>query len=133
MEYGQYYHHWDGYEQGLGLELVRILLTMRDESGFKGSPLFTELTKPECSLYLIQNEFRSRFTLEYQQESTDILHGDIEYLYHIDFDKDHVKLTMYKRTNWETEEHENWKKWASKKTLFDCSVTDHYNVQVNIS
>lgn len=77
----QYYRHWDGYPSGTGLDLALKLMEL------------TNGHAPEDlkGLSDIESALRSKLTLDYEREShggteEPNLHGDIEWLYHIDFD-----------------------------------------------
>lgn len=94
----QYYHHWDGYTSGLGLELMQKLMELNGEKVFKS------ITDAEFF-------FKRNFSLEYDKERPEDLHGDIEYLYEIDIKKDAIELRRFKRGDWDKEEQENYPKW----------------------
>jgi hypothetical protein len=82
----QYYHHHDGYEVGVGLELVGYLLNNMDtikayQEKLKDPRRYAHDPVP----YMLNST--------YKVESIDMIHGDLEYLYHIDMDRS--ILTMF--------------------------------------
>lgn len=112
----QFYHHYDGYEMGVGLDLVRKVLNLMDRNDL------SELN----SIWDIENALLEVVDGFYQQESDKLLHGDIEYLYHVDFD-DGIKIWCYERGDWENESHENWQDWKKKNLIFDYSLHQYKN------
>ncbi len=110
----QWYHHWDGYPIGLGLELTMMLATFYGEGRIKPEQTFSE----------IERLLKSTFNHDYETERVGNWHGDLEYVYHIDFDGG-LRLHCHKR-NMRAEprqEHDQWREWQ-KKTLFFASVRE---------
>lgn len=98
-EIKQYYRHWDGYFEGAGLDLMKKLNNafsdrywskyMKQEElnnkfgGYNPMPIsFYDMFMFEMSKDLRINE---QYENNYEPEDNLILHGDIEYLYIIDF------------------------------------------------
>ena len=91
------YHHWDGYPEGVGQDLVNKLQKVFDNDYF-------------CHWTHIVNKLvKDREDEGY--EITTGLHGDIEYLYTIDTDK---KTLKFQSVGYEKDGDE-WKQTFSKK------------------
>ena len=102
-EIKQYYRHWDGYFEGAGLDLIKKLNDafsnrywskyMKQEElnnkfgGYNPIPVsFYDMFMFEMSKDLrIHGDEKSWAENNYEPEDNLILHGDIEYLYIIDF------------------------------------------------
>ena len=90
------YHHWDGYLEGVGQDLVNKLKDAFIDDYF-------------CSWTHIVNKLvKDKEDTGY--EITSGLHGDIEYLYTIDVDKKTIKYQTVSYPN-----DDNWKQKFSKK------------------
>lgn len=113
----QYYHHYDGYTSGLGIELVQHLLTL----------IQTKEPKELEHLSDIKFYFDNVFTQLYEKEKTEVIHGDIEYFYLMDFDGG-LSLTRYKR-NYDIDKEETMSdptKWADVEVLFRAEDKENY-------
>jgi len=91
------YHHWDGYPEGVGQDLVNKLQKVFDNDYFC---LWT---------HIVNKLVKDREDEGY--EITTGLHGDIEYLYTIDTDK---KTLKFQSVGYEKDGDE-WKQTFSKK------------------
>ena len=93
----QFYHHWDGYVEGVGKDLLvrmemAIMRARKAISYLAGDNFITERVCKEF-LNLLEEEG------SYEPEEIG-LHGDIEYLYYVKFvsgKKDTVSYTKIKR------------------------------------
>lgn len=68
------YHHWDGYVQGIGEEIVQAVHDYR------------QYLDSKHDLHYLLNEFKRSY------EDTGSMHGDIEFLYRITFSNNEVKI-----------------------------------------
>lgn len=98
-EIKQYYRHWDGYFEGAGLDLTKKLCdAFRNrccarymKQGKLDELLGDYMTKPvtfyEWFMFEMSKDLRinKQYENNYEPEDDLILHGDIEYLYIIDF------------------------------------------------
>ena len=78
----QYYHHWDGYVNGVGLDLIKILLDLQGEEVLKQN------------LTDVEHFVSSKLNATYERESANDVHTDIEFLYVINFDNG-ITLDVY--------------------------------------
>ena len=100
----QVYKHHDGYPMGTGLELIQKILKFIDEKEVKD-------VNSSC---FFDHWFKYEFTQNWEYEGTEKnLHGDIEYLYEVDFDNG-LKVSCYKR-DYKDSNNFNYKTW--KKTV----------------
>ena len=88
-----FYHHHDGYLNGVGMELIKTLIELESEEieTIKSLSSFTSFLKRNLNCF-------------YEEEPNYEMHGDIEYLYHIKVTKKSVTLTAYKREFGEKEQ-----------------------------
>lgn len=87
----QFYHHMDGYPEGVGKELLAklraALLDAADDIDDKGPEFFG----------MVYKYFRERLCRSAEYEPEEIgLHGDIEYLYFVNLDEMTVGFTEVK-------------------------------------
>lgn len=86
--WAQYYRHWDGYPSGAGLDLALKLIHVTN----------TNAPADLSDVRSMESALRSVLTLDYEREGSyaaqKSLHGDIEWLYHIDLDNG-LTLTAY--------------------------------------
>lgn len=112
--FAQYYRHWDGYPHGAGLDLALKILQLTETKG------------PEDlkSVLDIENALRSLLTLDYEREHyrENSLHGDIEWLYHIDCDNG-ITLEAHALGIGQFDS-DDWQK-APKQTLLRIRETDY--------
>lgn len=95
----QYYRHWDGYFEGAGLDLINKLSDafanrccakfMKPENLNKELGDYTQkpVTFYDWFMFEMSKDLRinKQYEKNYEPEDDLILHGDIEYLYIIDF------------------------------------------------
>lgn len=98
-EIKQYYRHWDGYFEGAGLDLInklsdafadkRCAKFMNRENLYKKLGGYTPkpVTFYDWFMFEMSKDLRvdGKYENDYEPEDDLILHGDIEYLYIIDF------------------------------------------------
>lgn len=94
------YHHWDGYPEGVGKELVDRL-----SGKFAGF-----------------DSIKSTLQQDSQYEDTNGLHADIEYLYVILVDTLNLNIFCFKAKNWEGDRFGN--PFEGGKGLWTFFVTD---------
>ena len=89
-----FYHHHDGYLNGVGMELIKTLIKLESEEieTIKSLIYFTSFLKRNLNCF-------------YEEEPNYEMHGDIEFLYHIKVTKKGVTLTAYER-NYEEKEQD---------------------------
>ena len=124
----QFYHHYDGYLEGVGKDLlVRMELAAakarKAVSFLEGDDLRTEKAYKEF-LKLLEEEG------SYELEEIG-LHGDIEYLYYVKFvsgEKDAVSCTA---TDWQKLDDENYRQYLETAECGEHTLT--LEVQVDKS
>lgn len=107
----QYYRHYDGYITGAGLDLALMMVKF-----------INEVDADECNtIWEIENWLDQNMTHIYQKECWSLPHGDIEYMYAINFDNG-LTVTAYIRQGFGSDsEVEKWREWPSKE-LFRAEV-----------
>jgi len=108
----QLYHHHDGYPTGVGLELAQAILALN------AGP--EELATDHDVRYRFIDKLPRQYEIESGTYFDQVahLHGDIEWVYHLDFDNG-ITLTAYKRPGFDTEvpDDDSWRKWPSTRIL----------------
>lgn len=92
LRYQQYYHHWDGYLSGVGVDLIRVLLKINAED-----------KEIENHLHSFDNVLCNELNLNWKKESFEIVHCDLEYLYLIEIDRSCNLKLSYIRTSYNSD------------------------------
>jgi len=77
----QYYHHYDGYIEGVGKELI-----------FKFNKLIAGKGRLIDSLYGLESDIKNNFPAAY--EHTELIHDDIEFLYTLTKEQGSNNITL---------------------------------------
>lgn len=80
----QYYHHWDGYVEGVGKDLI-----------FRLNNLIDGRSEFISGIMDIEHLFRDNVPASYVHESVENIHGDLEFLYLLIRPKGSKELTLF--------------------------------------
>lgn len=99
----QFYHHWDGYLNGVGKDLL-IRMELAVTKACEYVPDIAGRTKN------VYEEFLNLLEEEGSYEPEEIgLHGDIEYLYYVKFVSGEKDVVSYTKTNWQKLDDKNYR------------------------
>lgn len=100
----QFYHHWDGYLDGVGKDLlVRMEFATAIARKASSYLIGDDLTKKAYK------EFLKLLEEEGSYEPEEIgLHGDIEFLYYVKFIPGEKDVVSYTKTDWDKLHDENY-------------------------
>ena len=104
----QFYHHWDGYVEGVGQDLL-----VRMEMAFKRARNAIPFSLKENTFRLrterTYKEFLNLLEEEGSYEPEEIgLHGDIEYLYYVKFVSGEKDTVSYTKIKWAEIDDKNY-------------------------
>lgn len=118
-----FYHHFDGYTEGLGVELIQLILKLRDCEDLQ------KLTEKGTTVSSVRHTLRGYFNLYYENMSWAIENqGDLEYVYVINLDNGGCVLDVYIRNDFEKTD---WQKWQ-KKTLLKIPNTHKAGITISL-
>lgn len=99
----QFYHHWDGYVEGVGKDLF-VRMEMAIARARNAIPYSLGLRTERA-----YKEFLNLLEEEGSYESEEIgLHGDIEYLYYVEFSPKGNRVT-YSKIEWQKLDDKNYR------------------------
>ena len=97
----QFYHHWDGYLDGVGKDLL-VRMEMAIARARKDIPCFFSTER-------VYKEFLNLLEEEGSYEPEEIgLHRDIEYLYYVKFVPGEKCTVSYTKTQWQKLDYKNY-------------------------
>ena len=104
----QFYHHWDGYVEGVGKDLL-VRMEMAIARARNAIPYSLKDDSYGLSTERAYKEFLNLLEEEGSYESEEIgLHGDIEYLYYVKFVSGEKDTVSYTKINWQKLEDKNY-------------------------
>jgi len=104
----QFYHHWDGYVEGVGKDLL-VRMKMAIARARKAIPYSLKDDTFGLRTERAYKEFLNLLEEEGSYESEEIgLHGDIEYLYYVKFVPGEKDTVSYTKINWQKLEDKNY-------------------------
>lgn len=100
VRYAAFYRHYDGYPTSTGLDLVMKVSEILPGSGFD-------------TVWDAERALKRVLPLsDYETEWHENLHGDIEYMYLVNFD-DGCTITVYSRRHAENSDVDGWRSWPA--------------------
>ena len=104
----QFYHHWDGYVEGVGKDLL-VRMEMAITRARNAIPYSLKDDSNGLRTEKAYKEFLNLLEEEGSYESEEIgLHGDIEYLYYVKFVSGEKDTVSYTKINWQKLEDKNY-------------------------
>ena len=104
----QFYHHWDGYVEGVGQDLL-VRMEMALKRARNAIPFSLKENTFRLRTERTYKEFLNLLEEEGSYESDEIgLHGDIEYLYYVKFVSGEKDTVSYTKINWQKLEDKNY-------------------------
>ena len=104
----QFYHHWDGYVEGVGKDLL-VHMEMAITRARNAIPYSLKDDSNGLRTEKAYKEFLNLLEEEGSYESEEIgLHGDIEYLYYVKFVSGEKDTVSYTKINWQKLEDKNY-------------------------
>ena len=104
----QFYHHWDGYVEGVGKDLL-VRMEMAITRARNAIPYSLKDDSNGLRTEKAYKEFLNLLEEEGSYESEEIgLHGAIEYLYYVKFVSGEKDTVSYTKINWQKLEDKNY-------------------------
>ena len=106
----QFYHHWDGYVEGVGKDLLirmeRAIARARNAIPYSQNSLKDDI--PGLRTERAYKEFLNILEEGFYEPEEIGLHGDIEYLYYVKFVSGEKDTVSYTKINWQKLEDKNY-------------------------
>lgn len=85
----EFYHHWDGYPEGVGFELLELLNSFPiHKSAYSNEPPSVEIGLNTFIRALMKLEHGEQYEFDYYR------HGDIEYFYYVNLKDRSIKCVQ---------------------------------------